>query len=141
MKLISSGNTYVLWQMASNQLNTPFMLPCPADTNGCPATNFVIGFSDKNISYFLSLEAADTYPQMILDGDNNLAENGFRVTPGILHLPTTDPLTWTKERHGGCGNIGMADGAVQQSTPITLNAAVTAANNGTPVTRYRWAIP
>jgi prepilin-type processing-associated H-X9-DG protein len=141
MKLIAGGNAYVLWQTMSNQLSTPFMLHCPADTNGFPATNFDIGFSDANISYFFSLEAADTYPQMILDGDDNLAINGVRLKPGILNLPTTDSLTWTKERHRGTGNIGMADGSVQQTTINTLNSAVIAATNGAPVNTYRLVIP
>src|SRR5208282_5032876 len=61
-KLIGSGNAYVFWQTVSNQLSTPFMLHCPADTTGIPATNFSTGFSDANISYFLSLDAVDTFP-------------------------------------------------------------------------------
>jgi prepilin-type processing-associated H-X9-DG protein len=141
MKLMASGNAYVVWRTLSNQLSTPFMLHCPADTNGFPATNFDIGFSDANIGYFFSLEAADTYPQMILDGDDNLAINGVRVKPGILNLPTTNSLEWTKERHRGAGNIGMADGSVQQTTINTLNSAVIAANNGAPVNTYRLVIP
>jgi prepilin-type processing-associated H-X9-DG protein len=104
-------------------------------------SNFVTGFSDANISYFFSLDAADMYSQMILDGDDNLAVNGVRVKPGILNLPTTDSLAWTKERHGGVGNIGMADGSVQMTVPTTLNAAVINATNGAPVTTYRWVIP
>ncbi len=141
MKLIGSGNAYVFWQTVSNQLSTPFMLHCPADTNGIPATNFDIGFSDANISCFFSLEAADTYPQMILDGDDNLAVNGVPVKPGILNLPITNSLAWTKERHHGVGNIGMADGSVQQTTGNTLNSAVVNATNGAPVSSYGWVIP
>jgi prepilin-type processing-associated H-X9-DG protein len=125
----------------SNELSTPKVLHCPADTNGIAATNFVIGFSDANISYFFSLDAADTYPQMILDGDDNLAINGVRVKPGILNLPTTNSLAWTDERHHRVGNIGMADGSVQQTTPYSLNWAVGAATNGTPFATYGWVIP
>jgi len=141
MKLIGSGSAWVLWQTMSNELSTPKFLRCPADTGRVAATNFDIGFSDANISYFFSLEAADTYPQMILDGDDNLAANGVRVKPGILNLPTTNSLTWTKERHRGAGNIGMADGSVQQTTGNTLNSAVVNATNGAPVATYRWVIP
>jgi prepilin-type processing-associated H-X9-DG protein len=135
MKLIGSGNAYVLWQTMSNELSTPKVLLCPEDTERTNATNFDIGFSDANISYFFSLEAADTYPQMILDGDDNLAVNGVRVKPGILNLPTTNSLAWTKERHHGNGNIGMADGSVQQTTSESLNSAVIAA------TTFRLVIP
>src|ERR1019366_7242727 len=31
MKLVSSGNAYVLWQTMSNELATPKILACPAD--------------------------------------------------------------------------------------------------------------
>ncbi len=141
MKLIGSGNACVLWQTMSNELSTPKILLCPEDTERTGATYFTSGFSDANISYFFSLEAADTYPQMILDGDDNLAVNGVRVKPGILNLPTTNSLTWTKERHRGVGNIGMADGSVQQVTADLLNSAVIAATNGAPVATYRWVIP
>jgi len=141
MKLIGDGNAWVLWQTMSNELSTPKILLCPEDTERIAATNFTSGFSDANISYFFSLEAADTYPQMILNGDDNLAVNGVRVKPGILNLPTTNSLAWTKERHGGSGNIGMADGSVMQTTSNILNSAVIAATNGTPVVTYRLVIP
>ncbi|HXR04034.1 MAG TPA: hypothetical protein VN836_04925 [Verrucomicrobiae bacterium] len=141
MKLVGRGKAYPLWQTLSNQLGTPMLLHCPADSERTEATNFTTGFSDANISYFLNLDAADTYPQMILDGDDNLAINGVRVKPGILYLPTANSLTWTKERHGGAGNVGMADGSVLQTMPNTLNAAVINATNGAPVTTYRWVIP
>jgi prepilin-type processing-associated H-X9-DG protein len=52
-----------------------------------------------------------------------------------LNLPTTNSLTWTKERHHGNGNIGMADGSVQQTTSESLNSAVIAA------TTFRLVIP
>jgi len=141
MKLIGSGRAYVLWQTMSNELSTPRILHCPEDTKRTDATSFTTNFSDANISYFFSLDASDTYPQMILDGDDNLAVNGVRVKPGILNLPATGSLTWTKERHHGLGNIGMADGSVQQTTPTSLYAAIINATNGAPATTYRWVIP
>jgi len=141
MKLISTGKAYVLWQTMSNELATPKVLRCPDDAERTYAASFTTGFSDTNISYFFSLDAADIYPQMILDGDDNLAVNGFRVKPGILNLPVTGSLTWTKERHHGAGNIGMADGSVLQMTSSSLWTTVTAATNGTPFMSYRWVIP
>jgi len=141
LKLMNSGNAYLMWQMMSNELSTPKYLRCPADTERVAATNFTTGFSDANISYFFGLDAADTYPQMILSGDDNLVINGIRVKPGILSLPTADSLSWTMKRHRGCGNIGMADGSVQQHTPATLNAAMIATTNGTAFSTYRWVIP
>jgi prepilin-type processing-associated H-X9-DG protein len=143
MKLIGSGNACVLWQTMSNmEMSTPRVLRCPEDAERAYPTNFTAGFSDANISYFFNLDALnETYPQMILSGDDNLAVNGVRVKPGILNFPTTNSLAWTKERHLGLGNIGMADGSVQQTTPAILNAAVINATNGVPVATYRWVIP
>ena len=109
MKLISSGNSYVLWQTMSNELNSARVLYCPADTEHTEATNnFPNSISDANISYFFNLDASKAYPQMILAGDDNLAVNGVRVQPGILNLSTNSSVTWTKERHNGAGNIGIA---------------------------------
>jgi prepilin-type N-terminal cleavage/methylation domain-containing protein/prepilin-type processing-associated H-X9-DG protein len=122
MKLINSGSSYVLWQTMSNELSTPRVLHCPEDTEHLDATNnFSTGFSDVNISYFFNLDGTETYPQMILTGDDNLAVNGLRVQPGILNLITNSSVTWTKERHNGSGNIGIADGSVQQVSSKGLN--------------------
>jgi prepilin-type processing-associated H-X9-DG protein len=142
MGLIGSGRAYVLWQTLSNELSSAKVLRCPADTKRVAVTNFSAGFSDANISYFFSLDTTtDINPQMILDGDDNLAVNGVRVKPGILNLSTTNSLAWTKERHGVVGNIGMADGSVMQVTSNMLNSIVLAATNGSPVNTYRLVIP
>jgi prepilin-type processing-associated H-X9-DG protein len=141
MKLVGNGKAYLFWQTISNELLTPKLLHCPDDKRGTEAVSFSQNFSDVNISYFFCPDAVDTYPQMILDGDDNLAVNGVRVKPCILTLPVTGSLTWTKERHRGVGNIGMADGSVVQATSTSLNAAVINATNGAPVATYRWVIP
>ncbi len=120
MKLISSGSAYALWLTMTNELSTPKILHCPADTNKIAATDFTVGFSDANISYFFSLDAGETHPQMILSGDDNLAVNGVRVRPGILNLWTNAAVGWTKERHGGAGNVALADGSAQQTTSSSL---------------------
>jgi prepilin-type processing-associated H-X9-DG protein len=124
MKLIGGGNAYVLWQSMSNQLSIPKILHCPADSEHIAATNFLIGFSDANISYFFGLDASENNPQALLAGDDNFAVNGKPVQPGILNLPTNAPVTWTKERHNGAGNIGLADGSVQAVTAAGLTLAI-----------------
>jgi prepilin-type processing-associated H-X9-DG protein len=144
MELIGAGNAYLLWQTTSNGLHSPKNLHCPADTGRIAATNFSIGFSDANISYFVSLDAAETYPQMILDGDDNLLVDGKPVQPGILNLRTGTTIAWTKDRHHGVGNIGMADGSVQQVTSEGFQQATKEALNSalTPSSATnRWLIP
>jgi len=144
MKLLANGNAYVIWQTISNEISTPKILHCPDDKQRTNAVSFSQGFSDSNISYFLSLslDAVESYPQMILDGDDNLAVDGVRVKPGILNLWTNN-ITWTKERHGGSGNIGLADGSVQQTISAGLSSAIASSTSGVPTNNapIRWVIP
>jgi len=149
MKLVGSGNAHLLWRTISilqstNEyyLGTPKILRCPADTKRIAATNFT-DFSDANISYFFSLDAVERYPQMILDGDDNLAVDGVRVKPGILNLGTNSTVAWTDERHRRVGNTGLADGSVQQLTIAGLNSAIVNSSSGVPTNAplNRWVIP
>jgi type II secretory pathway pseudopilin PulG len=133
MKLIRGGSSYILWQTMSNELGTPKILLCPLDTEHIAATNFSAGFSDANISYFLNFDTSDAYPQMILSGDDNLAVNGVRVRPGILNLSSNASVAWTKERHGGAGNLGLSDGSVQTTAAWALQSALV--NTGTATNR------
>ena len=136
MKLIGSGNAYILWQTMSNELSTPKVLLCPADTEHQAANNFSTGFSDANISYFIGLDANGANPQTMLIGDDNLAVSGTPVKPGILNLATNSPVTWTAARHNFAGNIALADGSVQQITSAGLTAAVAdSATTNQPVVR------
>ena len=123
-ELTLTGNVTGIFSDMSNELSTPKILVCPEDNTRHYATNFTTDFNRKKISYFVGLDANKKYPQMILDGDDNLAVNGVRVPPGILNLQTNASVAWTKERHHGAGNLGMADGSVQQATSAGLSAAL-----------------
>jgi type II secretory pathway pseudopilin PulG len=116
MELIATGNVAAVFEVMSNELSTPKILLCPEDTHRTYATSFSTGFSSANISYFVNPDAVETYPQMILDGDDNLLVDGKRVQSGILNLWTNSSIAWTKDRHHGVGNIGMADGSAMQVT-------------------------
>jgi prepilin-type processing-associated H-X9-DG protein len=131
MELLATGNAAACFQTMSNELSTPKILICPDDKKHFYATNFSTGFNNSNISYFVSLDANETNPQMILSGDDNLAVNGVGVRSGILNLTTNFPVAWTKERHGGAGNIGLADGSVQEATTSGLMFAIS--NAAAPV--------
>ncbi|MGA2179374.1 MAG: hypothetical protein ABSH15_07315 [Verrucomicrobiota bacterium] len=143
MELVATGNVAACFQVMSNELSTPKILLCPEDTHRTYATNFSTGFSDANISYFLNPDAVETYPQMIMVGDDNLLVNGKPVQPGIL-LWTNQTIAWTKDRHHGVGNIGMADGSAMQVTSEGFQRANREVINGAlapgPVTN-RWLIP
>lgn len=144
MEVIGTSNAYLLWQTVSNQLSFPKTLWCPADTNTFPAINFSAGFSDANISYFVNLDAVETYPQMIMVGDDNLLVDGMPVQPGILNLRTVTTIAWTKDRHHGVGNIGMADGSAMQVTSEGFQQATKEAFNSALApgsATNRWLIP
>ena len=99
------------FQVMSNELSTPKLLICPADTR-VAAKDFGLGFSITNLSYFLSLDAEETHPGMFLSGDRNLT-NGLPIQDGLLVLPPNRPVGFTYELHNGQGNIALADGSVQ----------------------------
>lgn len=108
---IASGQAFQRLRVMSNELSTPRLLVCPADVR-VPAKDFGPGFSNTNVSYFLSLEATEIYPSMFLCGDRNLT-NGLPLEDGILVLTPNRPVGWTHELHNRQGNVGLADGSVQ----------------------------
>jgi prepilin-type N-terminal cleavage/methylation domain-containing protein/prepilin-type processing-associated H-X9-DG protein len=122
MELIATGNVAACFQIMSNELSTPEILVCPADTTRILATNFAKDLSGSNISYFVGLDADAVQPQTLLSGDDNFIVNGKQVHSGFINLHTSDSLAWTKERHQGTGNILLADGSVRQTSSAELNS-------------------
>ncbi|HTI97460.1 MAG TPA: hypothetical protein VL527_01050, partial [Dongiaceae bacterium] len=122
-KWIAAGNAVPFFQIMSNELVSPKVLACPADRDHEAALSFTNGFSATNISYFIGLDADDRNPQSLLSGDDNFEIGGVPVKPGLLEFPTNAPLSWTAARHDSAGNIGLADGSVQQLTSSGLRKA------------------
>jgi prepilin-type N-terminal cleavage/methylation domain-containing protein len=114
MEQASLGDVAAVFEVMSNELGTPKILVCPADTGHDPATNFSIGFSAKHISYFVGLDANEANPSMLLSGDDNFETNGISVKSGILTIPANDLIAWTAARHNHSGNVAITDGSVQQ---------------------------
>ena len=129
MELVATGNVVATFQIMSNVLSDPVLLSCPEDGGYFATTNFSADFTARNISYFVGLDAMDTQPQTLLSGDDNLVVNGTKARSGILNLHTNDSLAWTGERHGGEGNIGLADGSVQELNSAGLTATAGLATN------------
>lgn len=124
MELTGGLEAWKTFLVMSNELSTPKILICPEDTEHFSATNFSVGFSAQNISYFIGLDADESNPQMLLSGDDNFAIGGVPVKSGRLDLTTNTPVTWTAARHHFAGNIAVADGSVQQLSQSGLKHAI-----------------
>jgi prepilin-type processing-associated H-X9-DG protein len=118
---------WIHYQKLSNELNTPLVLVCPTDKRMKAAASFAAGFGNSNVSYFISLDADETMPQMLLAGDRNLSTNNKAVGRGIYTVTPNDVISWTREMHRHKGNIALADGSVQQSSPARLQQILTSA--------------
>jgi type II secretory pathway pseudopilin PulG len=154
-------NLCTVFTVMSNEVNTPKILFCPAD-NGiwaslprAASTNWVTFDPTINggtltfqyLSYFVCGDAFENYPQMILTGDRNVGDaNNVLSTPALSTNSTvsgtarwgsgpasTPAWAWDNASlHLKNGNLGLADGSVQQVTISGLQQALTAATNNEP---------
>jgi prepilin-type N-terminal cleavage/methylation domain-containing protein len=138
MELIGSPMVFASFAVMSNELSTPKVLFCPSDQDSrrVVATDFpgpgmpggsskpILFGSDTNLSYFAGVDATDILPQMFLTGDDNFAIDGIVQRSRLVTVRSDTSLSWTKERHVYQGNIGMADGSVQQFSATRLRAAL-----------------
>lgn len=124
MEFSTGANAFRHFQVMSNELSTPIVLICPAETdrNRSMATNFV-NFNNSNISFFVGVVSNDSDPPLILSGDHNIT-NATRVKNGLLELTTNNLAGWTAEMHNKVGNIALADGSVQQVSIVGLQQLV-----------------
>ena len=116
---VAEGNAFRHFQVMSNELSTPKILICPADSRQ-QASAFAL-LNNQNLSYFVGLDATESKPQMLLAGDRNIT-NGLAPLHTILKLPPNQPAGWTDAIHFKVGNIGFADGSVQQLTTTGLQS-------------------
>jgi len=140
MELVESGVVYTHFQVMSNELSTPKRLICPEDAvrQHWAASSFsaIAGIdnpipfcSNTNVSYLIGVDADDTRPAMLLTGDANIGLNGLPAKSGLHSFATNSDVrwevSWHNPRHGKQGNIGLADGSVQQvNTPELRKALV-----------------
>ena len=100
------------FQSLSNELVTPKLLVCPADTR-LPATNFA-GLKNENLSFFVSPDAQYSRPGSVLSGDRNLT-NYWAPTATTVRLTPGSYLRWTHELHRFKGNLLFSDGHVEEN--------------------------
>jgi hypothetical protein len=103
------------------------------------------------VSYFLCGDAAEAYPQMILTGDRNIgAANPNTAGGSATAISGTNSIAYNISGYGGSvgttlaplwgwtandmhqkvGNLGIADGSVQQVTCSGLQTSLQNATNG-----------
>jgi hypothetical protein len=132
---LMQGKVFEVFRVMSNELSTPKILFCPADTRRTYATNFAIGFDNTNISYFVGADAPcrdntnvpEARMSLFLYGDRNLT-NDPGPQNGILQLTANQNARWTAGLHKYEGNICLANGNVLQLNNSSLReAAQTAA--------------
>jgi prepilin-type N-terminal cleavage/methylation domain-containing protein/prepilin-type processing-associated H-X9-DG protein len=150
----TSRGVFGVFMVMSNELSTPKILVCPSEADSSHAAtastfsgiipagsaNTTPYTNDLEVSYFLGVDAADTFPQMLLDGDHNMGG-----PPGTANPPTTGYLWnqptasgtagnfslgtnfttgggpgWMDNMHSKQGNVGLADGSVQQMSRTKL---------------------
>jgi prepilin-type processing-associated H-X9-DG protein len=138
MDFITGPNAWRHFQVMSNELSTPRILICPAESDHMrsAATNFNF-LRNPNLSYFVGLDANEINPQLILAGDRNIT-NGTSVKNGVLDVSTNNSAGWTAEMHNGHGNMALADGSVQQVSILGLRTAVT--NTGLATNRLQMPV-
>jgi len=139
------GSTWYIFSVMSNELSTPKILMCPAEMDSFRyaastfasvipgnTANQVPFRSDTNISYFVGIDSQETYPQMFLDGDHNMGEGPGSANPPTLPyrskvkvLGTNSTVVgWTDSQHQKQGNVGLADGSVQQLSRSRLQESL-----------------
>lgn len=123
MELVALGRPFSDFMIMSNEIFFSKTLVCPEDKR-LPAANFG-ALANVNVSYFNVPEADETNPALWLTGDRNVATNNAALSPGMFTMPTNRVFSWTAQIHNNKGNIGLADGSVQQFDSKRLHQSAT----------------
>jgi len=125
-----SGNAWFEFAYLSNELVTPRILSCPADTakvasefSGDAARGGYASASFRGLatSYFINLHTEFEYPRGPLFGDRNVrAVPGGTCTygaTGAFQVSSSDTnVGWTNALHGFQGNVVRVDGTAEVTT-------------------------
>jgi prepilin-type N-terminal cleavage/methylation domain-containing protein len=150
-----------VFQVMSNELSTPKVCLCPADTfhttAGTNFGNFGVGpapfgdFGTNHISFFLGNDATETDPQQILFGDSNVGSTTTLGAPAPTRFITPPATTlggptflaanaaWTIDTHNKVGNVGLSDGSVQQVSSTGLKTACQNSTNTVVFPTFTWS--
>lgn len=123
MELTGSGVVYPHFQVMSNELGSPKVLLCPNDEKRSYATNFAVDLTDRNVSYFVNMDATNGDGSSLLSGDRNIT-NRVRAGSRLVSLTKADTIAWTKEIHLEKGHLGFGDGRVDSFSNGSVGAAI-----------------
>jgi len=153
----NGGQLRFIYLQMTNELSTPKVLYCPADTMGSHiVTNVWNTLADINLSYFVDDGAGEPYPQAILLGDHNVGSvnaanvpatsaafgSGVAGAAQLYAYPATYYNAWTpNDVHMRTGNVGLCDGSAQQTTVGTLQSTLQNSTNSLPVVPIYFSFP
>ncbi|HVY69215.1 MAG TPA: type II secretion system protein [Verrucomicrobiae bacterium] len=121
------------FRTCSNELATPKILLCPADTTNHAGTNWAFLSADKTVSYFVGINASETRPQSMVLGDRNVTGGGGGLDPQwSKFLGSSIDANWDRTLHSVKGNLGLADGSVQQTKTVTLRDQISLELSSSP---------
>jgi type II secretory pathway pseudopilin PulG len=123
MELVTNGMAFPHFQVMSNELSTPKILLCPEDKQRRYATNFAIGLTDNQISYFLNVNGTNADGFSLLSGDRNIT-NRAAAGSRLVSLTKGDAIAWTKEIHWEKGHLGFGDGRVDAFSNGSVRAVI-----------------
>ena len=116
MELVANGNAAEHFRPLSTYLKNPESLFCPTDVRSRQRTNSYVGFSNTNLSYFVSVDArigTTVNPSyLILAGDRHLSVGNQSVKPGLFVTTNYTVLGW-KGGHPTRGVLAFVDGHVE----------------------------
>lgn len=136
-----ANNSWYQFAWISNQLGSPKVLVCPADTNttrvakdfsGRPDGGFIHpGYRNNAVSYMIGMHAQFYIPRSILGGDRNITgaqpSGGCSYAMlGALHALGQPPYSnsWGSDIHGQKGQLLFNDGSVEETGARALHDAL-----------------
>ncbi len=138
----------------SNEVTTPKLLLCPSDdlNGGQPALAFGPNATSLQgkVSYVVNIDAGDQFPAAPFVVDRNVSPNCTAATPALYPnllslggtLPASPLFGFTVAKmHQGQGNVGLADGSVQQYSSARFRSAIVDAVQGAGLNSQRLAFP
>jgi competence protein ComGC len=120
----NQADAWIHFYALSNELGSARILVCPQDDVRSQAlaysfdasTNGLVHFKNRDISYFVSIDAKETAPDMVLAGDRNVFASSQTINGPLLEMTGTNLMQWNHRLHSKRGNAAMSDGSVVQAT-------------------------